>query len=211
MLKLIRAAMIVTAVLALAGCTSNKMTAISGPPPRIQPQPAKATVVFYRSWGLGAAVQSSVFDVTADPPSFVGIVSAGMEIAYAASPGRHRFMVIGESADFLDAELAPGKIYYAAVAPRMGMWKARFSLRPRRDDQQTRDELTFCKWYENTPASAQWAQQHMTEVEALEKEYLPEFLAKEQEKPMLHADDGTTTPVVASAPPTSGLPGVIHH
>ena len=135
-----------------------------------------------------------------------------MEIAYPAAPGRHRFMVVSEAADFMDADLAPGKTYYTVVAPRIGMWKARFSLYPRRpDDQKTRDELTFCKWYANTPASYQWAQQNMTEVEALEKEYLAEWLPQESEKPMLNAGDGTTTPVVPTPPQPSNLPAVIHH
>lgn len=210
MLKMVRAATIVAAVLVLAGCTSSRMTAVSEPTAIANPQAGKATVVFYRSSGLGGAIQSSVFDVTADPPAFVGIVSTGMKLAYATSPGRHRFMVIGESADFMDADLVSGSTYYALVAPRVGWWKARFSLRPRlADDQQTRDELTSCKWYDNTPASYEWAQQHMAEVEALENKYLPEFLAKESEKPMLHAGDGTQAAPSSSTPaaPASKPPG----
>jgi len=69
MLKLVRTATVVAAVLVLAGCTSSRMTAISGPPQITHPQGDKATVVFYRSSGLGGAIQSSVFDVTTDPPT----------------------------------------------------------------------------------------------------------------------------------------------
>ena len=34
------------------------------------------------------------------------------------------FSVVGEAADFLEADLAAGKTYYIQVAPRMGAWKA---------------------------------------------------------------------------------------
>jgi len=191
MLRIARTALIAAAMLGLAACTSSRMAAISEPPAITAPQPDKSTVVFYRSSGLGAAVQSSVFDITSDPPAFVGIISAGMKVAYMASPGERRFMVIGEAADFMDAQLLPGKTYYALVAPRMGFWKARFSLRPRAaDNKEAQEQLATCKWYDNTPASQQWAQKHLQEIIALQKEYLPEWLAKGEDRPVLHADEG---------------------
>ncbi len=154
-MKIIRMAMIAAAVLGLGACTSSRMTAIPEPAVIAAPQPDKATVVFYRSSAFGGAVQSSVFDVTSDPPAFVGIVSSGMKLAYVVPPGQHRFMVIGESADFMDAQLLPKRTYYALVAPRVGVWKARFSLRPRAaGDDETQQQVASCKWYDNTPELA---------------------------------------------------------
>jgi hypothetical protein len=175
-------------MLGLAACTSSRMAAAPEPVVIAAPQPDKSTVVFYRSSALGGAVQSSVFDVTTGPATFVGIISTGMKLAYVAAPGDRRFMVIGESADFMDAELVPGRTYYALVAPRIGVWKARFSLRPRAaDDKEMQEQLATCHWYDNTPASQQWAEEHLGEIVALQKKYLPEWLAKANEKPMLHA------------------------
>ena len=76
------------------------------------------------------AIQSTVFDVTDDAPRMVGIVSAKTKIAYEVAPGEHHFMVVSEAADFMRADLAAGKTYYALVTPRMGVWRARFSLLP---------------------------------------------------------------------------------
>jgi len=191
MLTMLRAVVVAVAMLGLAACTSSRMAAIEPPAVIATPQQDKATVVFYRSSAFGGAVQSSVFDITTDPPGFIGIVSTGMKLAYAAPPGRRRFMVIGESADFMDADLLAGRTYYALVAPRIGVWKARFSLRPRAaDDKEVQDELATCKWYDNTPASRQWAQEKMAEIVSLQKEYLPPWLAKEEDKPALMPTDG---------------------
>lgn len=185
-------AAVAVAALGLAGCvTSSRMAAAPEPAAIAAPPADKSTVVFYRSSSLGGGVQASVFDITADPPKFVGIVSAGMKLAYVSPPGERRFMVVGEAADFMDADLVPGRTYYTLVAPRMGVWKARFSLRPRTaDDKEMQEQLATCNWYDNTPASQQWAQEHLPEIVAREKEYLPEWLAKARENPMLRANDG---------------------
>jgi hypothetical protein len=182
--------MIAAAMLGLAACTSSRMTAIPEPAVVTAPRPDKATVVFYRSSSYGGAVQSSVFDVTSDPPAFVGIISSGMKLAYVAAPGQHRFMVVSEAADFMDAQLMPGRTYYALVAPRIGFWKARFSLRPKNaGDTETQQQVASCTWYDNTPDSQQWAQEHMADAVELERKYLPEWLSK-NDKPVLRAEDG---------------------
>ena len=191
MSRMARAVLIAAAMLGLAACTSSRMAATPEPAVIAAPQPDKATVVFYRSSAFGGGVQSSVFDITTDPPAFVGIISTSMKLAYVAPPGTRRFMVIGESADFMDAELLPGRTYYALVAPRFGVWKARFSLRPRAaTDKEMQEQLATCTWYDNTPASREWAQQKLPEIVALEKEYLPAWLAKAEEKPALMPNDG---------------------
>lgn len=55
------------------------------------------------------------------------------KVAYHTEPGEHMFMVIAESADFMQATLEAGKTYYAQIVPRPGVWKARFSFRPIND------------------------------------------------------------------------------
>jgi hypothetical protein len=85
-----------------------------------------ALVFFTRPSSYGGAIQATIYD----GDTYIGTVSGGTHVAYQATPGTHLFMVVGESADFMSAELLPGKTYYAGVHARMGVWKARFSFVP---------------------------------------------------------------------------------
>lgn len=175
-------------VLFLAGCAGS-----SDYMKNVEPAQVKAVaslddslVVFARPSGLGFAVQSPVFDVTEESPELIGIVSAKTRIAHTAAPGKHRYMVIGESAAFLDAELLAGKTYYVTVSPRMGLWKARFALAPAKSEDLDCDA---CKWVENTPASHAWATANMPSILEKKAKYLPDFLA-DPERQRLDASDG---------------------
>jgi hypothetical protein len=185
-----RVAFVVFIGIALASCASSRMTNISEPAYVATPRPDQATIVFLRPSTLGFAVQSSVFDVTDNTPIFVGIVSSKKKIALSTTPGQHRFMVISEAADFMDAELAAGKTYYALVAPRFGMMKARFSLRPMpADSPDLAGYLEDTSWVDNTPASQQWAKGSLPSILEKKAQYIGEWEAK-PDKPILHASDG---------------------
>lgn len=183
---------IVLVVAVLAGCTSSKMTVIPETEVSLRPETGNALVVFMRPSFLGAAIQSSVFDITDGHPEFIGIVSAGTRIAHRSQPGPRRFMVVGESADFMDAELLEHKVYYVKVDPRFGWWKARFSLIPyHKQDLQKADVAEICKdcgWFKNTEQSHAWAQAHMNSIQSKMVEYLPEW-SKSADKETLLADD----------------------
>lgn len=117
------------------------------------PEEGKALVIFIRSSFVGSAISASVYDAPETETKFIGIIQNKQRVAYQAEPGAHRFMVIAENADFADATLEAGKTYYVLVSPRMGMWKARFSLLPVRTDAtaelNTQSE-DFKKWMANT-------------------------------------------------------------
>jgi len=103
------------------------------------------------------------------------------------------FMVIGESADFMQARLEPGKVYYALVTPRMGVWKARFSLAP--VHVMNRNELpewqSGTEWVEMDQTSGQWAAENAADVEQKRAKYLPEWLGKAPlDRPVLAPEDG---------------------
>ncbi len=155
----------------------------------------KAIVVFMRPLGLGSAVQSSVFDTSDGNPAFVSIVSAKTKVVHYSMPGKKRYMVIGESADFMDAQLDAGKIYYALVTPRFGVWKARFSLRPLHAAELKTTEFAdwykSTRWVENLKSGSTWANSHMPSIRSKMTEYLPDWLDK-SEKPRLAAGDGET-------------------
>jgi hypothetical protein len=91
-----------------------------------EPDRDHALVVFLRPGRYGGAIQAAVYD----EETIVGVSSANTAIAYPATPGPNRFMMVPEAADFLAADLRAGRVYYARVAPRMGGWRARFSLLP---------------------------------------------------------------------------------
>ncbi len=175
-------------LLFINGCTSSLMQKSALENSVLPPTIAEhAQVVFMRPSTFGGAIQSSVFDLQDNRNSltddvFVGIVSATTKITYAAPPGFHLFMVIGENADFMQANLAANKTYYARVTPRFGWWKARFSLKPVHLNQlQTddfEDDFRSTDWYENTAASLNWAKKNWPSIQEKKNEYLQDWKEK---------------------------------
>lgn len=181
----------------VSGCAGTVKNMGVVPAGRVVTAPAegKALVVFMRPSTLGFAVQSSVFEANDASSTLVGIVAAQAKVAYMTEPGKHLFMVVGESADFMYADLLPNKTYYALVTPRMGMWKARFSLQPIHQQERTSAQFTkwsdSCKWVEKTAESDRWASQNMNSIQAKYTEYYKKWMSKpEAERPVLAPEDG---------------------
>jgi len=159
------------------------------------PEEGKSRVVFMRPSGIGYAIQSSVFEIKKDNPSLVGIVAAKKKLSYSVEPGKHLFMVVGESADFMYAELQADKTYYALVTPRMGVWKARFSLKPvhagELNSAEFKEWQTSGEWVEKSPASDNWANANMASIQSKYKEYYADWMEKgASERPKLFPQDG---------------------
>lgn len=188
--------LIILASLLLAGCagSSNMMQDVPSERSTYAPEPGNALVVFMRPSGFGFAVQSVVFDATAEEPKLVGIVSAKTKIAYQVRSGDHRFMVVSESADFMDATLTEGKTYYALVTPRVGVWRARFSLQPVRKSEvggkEFNEWIEDTRWVENTEGSAAWARENMPSVREKQADNITEWLNK-PDRPILYPQDGS--------------------
>jgi len=187
----------VLALLLLSGCAGSlkHMQLVESDAVQDSPSAGKSMVVFMRPSTLGFAVQSSVFNVTEGDPELVGLMPAKHKMAYELEPGKHLFMAIGESADFMHADLAANKTYYALVTPRMGAWKARFSLEPIKADQldgeQHENWLNSCQWVEKSDTSDEWAQTNMTSILAKQTKYYPAWLKKpEADQPRLDPQDG---------------------
>jgi hypothetical protein len=178
------------AVLLLSACASSHMRGVPEPVAVTKPTDNTATLVLMRPSIFGGAIQSSVYDITTGQSEFVGIVSAGKKLAYEAPAGKRRLMVVGESADFMNADFAPDQTYFVRVAPRLGLWKARFSLEPiPASSPELESDLRACSWVENTPASRDWASANMPSVNAKKAEYLPAWEAG-SDKPFLAQDAG---------------------
>ena len=161
------------------------------------PEQGKALVIFMRPSIFGAAIKSSVFDISSGKDEIIGILSAKKKLAYSVSPGKHLFMVIGENADFMMADLEAGKTYYSLVQVRAGAWKARFSIVPIRKDQL--DSKEFLKWnkktklIENTEKSRVWASKHAPSIEDKRIKYMAKWNEKsaaDKAERTLQKDDG---------------------
>jgi len=190
------AGILLIVVLSLFGCAgSNQYMKLSVPESvSAVASDNESLVIFMRPSTLGFAISSSVFDINDKDESFVGIVSAKKKVVYRTAPGEHMFMVIGESADFMRANLQAGKTYYALVTPRMGVWKARFSLRPVTKAELGSDQFKTwyadCEFTENTPGAVQWAKDNAESIRSKRVEYQKKWNGKsEADKPAINRDD----------------------
>lgn len=163
----------------------------------IAPKPDQALIIFMRKASIGAAISSSIFDVTTNETKLIGVFKNKVKCCYDVAPGEHLFMVVGESADFLKATVKAGKTYYVRVTPRMGFNKARFSLKPFRqselggDDFVQMDSGTELK--EITPAGEEWARKNAPDIEQKRIRYWEAWgkLSPElQDSMTLYAEDG---------------------
>jgi hypothetical protein len=182
----------------ISGCagTIKNMREVPADRAEFTPEKGNAVIVFMRPSGMGFAIQSSVFEIKDNNPStLAGIVAAKTKVAYRVEPGKHLFMVVGESADFMTADIQPNKTYYAYVTPRMGVWKARFSLEPKhKADLNTSDfssALADCKWVEKSPDSDKWMLDNLDSIKSKRADYYPDWLQQpENERPHLLPEDG---------------------
>jgi hypothetical protein len=165
------------------------------------PPTGKALVVFMRPTSFGGAIKATVYDVSSSEPQFLGISSRKTKIAYVADPGKHVFMVVGENADFMDADLVADKTYYVLVSPRMGMWKARFSLLPIRNDagKEGIQGPSFAKWNSKSkwiqrgPGADAWYAEHKADIADKQAKYLAKWNARpaaEKTDQYLRPEDG---------------------
>jgi hypothetical protein len=155
------------------------------------PPADKSLVILLRPGRIAGAVSASVFDEQA----LVAVLMDETYVAYETTPGEHRFMVVGEAADFMGADLEGGKVYFARVASRMGVWRARFSLLPvTSHDDEWRDLRGWLADSRHVTLNAEgraWAEQNAPSVREKHDDYLRKWLAKEVgERPVLRREDG---------------------
>jgi hypothetical protein len=180
--------------LLLGACAGVPMQKADKP---VTAKPDEALVVLMRSSLFGGAISASVFDVTGSESKFLGIIQSGTKLGYAVKPGEYTFMVVSESADFMQAKVEAGKTYYALVTPRMGVWKARFSFQPLRQEDLAGSQ--FADWNSNThfvvnsTESQNWATANAQDIAAKRAEYWPRWQNKpadERAAQTLNPSDG---------------------
>src|SRR5262245_58049344 len=162
------------ATLLFAGACSMVRPA-SPPAPVAENQ---ALVVF-----LGRAADALLYDISdGEQEHFIGIAEPDTKVAYLSPAGKRRFMVVGETADFLDANLLAGKTYYALVTTRPGWWAPRYSFRPvRRSEAESGKEATWIaefEWVEPNERGQSHASSHTGTVHNKKVGNLPKHEAK---------------------------------
>lgn len=187
----------VIATLTLTGCagTVKNMKEVADDASAIKPRQDESVVVFMRPSGLGFAIQSSVFEIKNDAPTLVGIVAAKSKVAHRVPAGKYLYMVVGENTDFMEADLAPNKTYYAYISPRMGMWKARFILEPKRssdlDTAEFNSDYNECRLVETTAGSNAWMADNLSSILAKRNEYYKDWQKQAaEERQQLFPQDG---------------------
>jgi hypothetical protein len=187
---LIRKILTLVFVILIAGCQSTLMEPITE---QVSTNVNEGTsrIVFMRSAFVGQAIQASVFEIVNGTPEFIGIISNDTKVTFDTSPGEHLFMVVGESADFLKANLTDTKTYYSIVSPRIGFWKARFSLHPVRNVQNAKfkyDSKEFVemqsdsKFVKSGVKANDWALKNAASINKKLTSYLPKWKQKAVEK-----------------------------
>jgi hypothetical protein len=179
-------------VLALVGCTALKgMREVSPDAVRLAPAADQATIIFLRPARAGTT--TSLFELRGSEQRFIGLLVTDTRLVYRTAPGRTRFMVIGLSADFLDADLAAGKTYQVAVLLGQGQTEQFFVLRPVRPGMPQMSAvqycLTSCTWVENTERSEAWARREASSIQRKKARYLPAW-ESQPNRPTLLASDG---------------------
>jgi hypothetical protein len=141
------------------GCASQYMQPVVHSPSSAQLSPDQAAIIFFRDTSFGGAIQAPIAEGTVDNNVlFVGIVSANTKFLHKTTPGQHLYVVGGEGANLLFADLEPQKFYYVRIDLKMGLWKARFKFEPVRQGGtgELADDLADFKWVAPNTESQAW-------------------------------------------------------
>lgn len=177
-------------ILSFFGCATPNMDFSQSANTTITVSQEKALIYFIRPKELGFLINAAVYD----GEDFIGFVPYSQKLPYFAAPGQHRFMVVSEAADFMDADLLPNKTYYAEVDPRMGVWRARFSLLPITKNElyttRVKTWIEKAQLIENKPSAYDWAKENKQSVLEKKETYLKKWLEKDKDQqPYLKPDD----------------------
>ena len=153
----------------LFGCATPKPTANDAVIYFILPGMTSASGAYQPTYGATPSV--SLHDVSAPERKIVGILGPGQKLAYRVPPGRHEFMLLNRgSVDFMEANVGPGKTYYAIVQLQASSgYDQRYGFRPVRP--QDFENGLFARWDTNRScvqrpeAWQEWSQRNQQSIE----------------------------------------------
>jgi hypothetical protein len=174
----------IVSLITLSGCASSLMQ--ETPTQEIAaPSQGKAKIVFMRTSFIASGIQCEVFDATDGKLQFIGQLPMGNKIVYETTPGKKTFMAYGAAADFMPAQIAAGKTYYAVVRPNWGT--GGFAPTPIRSNGKSDPDLEseqFKKWVSDTKLLVQnesaheWFKQNKARYEDIYTKYWERFTQK---------------------------------
>jgi hypothetical protein len=177
------------AVLGAVGCASKHMEPVAVSKNSEVLAENQSAVVFFRDTVLGGAIQAPVVEYAGADVQFVGIISANTRLLHKTAPGRHVYVVGGEGANLLEAELAPKKFYYVRVEPKIGLFKARFALEPveafGESGEKLEKALEDCAWVAAGASAASWFAENRESMQAKAA-----HAAEKEDKFVLKPQDG---------------------
>ena len=144
-----------------------------------QSSPDKAQVVFMRSSMVAAAIGCDLFEVVNGGLKFIGQLPTGNKVAYETTPGKKVFMAYGTAADFMLADLSPGKTYYSIVRPNWGT--GGFAPTPIRDlkAKDSQEWISGTKRIEPNPKEAEaWFAENKQRLQGIYADYWNRFERK---------------------------------
>lgn len=162
----------------------------------------RALIVFMRPVLRMYFIEAAIYDVTDGGPVFVASLPGRSKIAFYATPGKRRYMVVGVgNADFMTANLDPGKVYYTLVSPSPGprFWFRSFSVtEPFKNNKLDLNTSRFPAWYkrsrwvENLPIAPSLAGAYMPDIRKTMAEWLPKWQER-SDIAVLNPEDGQTS------------------
>ena len=146
---------------------------------QVVPTQDKALVRFMRPSGMGFAINFNMLDGT----KVIGNSVAKSQFDYLADPGHHLFVSISENKVFLEADLAPGKVYYVITRIYPGWMRARVAFEAVTRGSEFWDAvLQYEKELQRLePDEANlriWQDAHREEIQAVLSSYESEFKTK---------------------------------
>ncbi len=192
------------------GCTATSdymrptLAPLDAPPP-----PGTATVVFVRPSGWASSVLMTIMD---DQGRFIGDSTAESCFVTPVPAGKHLFIGWAENTAALQADLAPGRVYFVEVSSRLGWWTARVQLlaiTPHSEKWgKLKDWVSECDKFRPDEAGGQAYLTSRRDAAAEHvrrgKEKLSDYDAEDLEERTLRPDDGVAP--TAYAPPLTAAP-----
>ena len=176
-------------LLSLSACTGSS-SYMKPSVSQVVPTQDRALVRFMRPSGMGYAVNFNLLD----GEKVIGNSVAKCQFDYLADPGHHLFVSISENKVFLEADLAPGKVYYVITRIYPGAWRPRVAFIAVTKGSEYWDtvlqlEKELQKLEPDTPKLKAWEDGHTAEIKALLSAYEAEFKSK-YDWPKLTPEDG---------------------
>jgi hypothetical protein len=183
MKRILLALIVAACALALPGCATLMRESASQQ--ITPPSPGMAKIVFMRSSFVAGAIGCDLFEAVNGDLRFIGQLPTGNKVAYETTPGEKVFMAYGTAADFMLANLAAGKTYYAIVRPNWGTGgfyptpiRGSASTEPDLTSKEFKDWLSGTRLLEPTEATQPWFKDNKSRMQEIYTDYWNRFQRK---------------------------------